>query len=262
MSNHTFNPIYKQNMEEYSVATNEELLGPPKIDIIQVWLISVWSIIAWFVGSIVVVVSIYFFLQNAKEFLWVYPYIYAITAFFATLFTSGLNIFMNKTISPDKYKRWSITFVQVFLFSIFLFIFFLPTYIFATSMQQEALVYIFSLHVIMSILSTSIFSEILSSYRYVLLWIYWSFIWSLIAILLSTIVFLTFQESGKNLYILIWLLILINLATNAVRALFEFIYYMYYSKTWLDQLWDIYYQIEQEERELVEKARKSLEKFD
>jgi hypothetical protein len=242
--------------------TNEDLLGPPKIDIIQVWLIWIWSMISGFIGSIVIVVSIFLFLLKAREFSWVYPYIYAITAFFATLFTSGLNIFMNKTINPDKYKQWSITFVQVFLVSIFLFIFFLPIYIYATAMYQTTLVYIFCLNVLLSILSGSIFNEVLSSYRYILLWIYWSFIWTLISILLTIIVLLTAQQSSQNLFVLIWLLILINTATNVFRALFEYVYYIYYTKTWMDQLWDIFYQIESEEKEIADKARKALERFD
>lgn len=248
-------------MDEKNKLTSEEVLGPPKIDIVAVWLTAAWSIIAGFVGSIIVIISIFFFLQNAQKFLWVYPYIYSITVFFATLFTAWLNIFLNKTINPDKYKRWSLTFVQVFLFSIFMFVFMLPVYVYATNIKQETLVYIFSLHVVLSILASSIFSELLSNYRYVLLWIYGSFIGSLVSILLTIIVFFTFQESSKNLYILILLLIIINTAINSLRALFEYIYYIYYSKTWMDQLGDIFYQIEQEEKEMVKKAKSELETF-
>ncbi len=241
--------------------TNEEIMWPPRIDYIQVWLTSAWSIISWFVGSIVIIISIYFFLKNAREITWVYPFIYAITAFFASLFSAWLNIFLNKTINPDKYKRWSLAFAQIFLFYIFMFIFFLPCYIYATSVRIEYLVYVFSIHMIIAMLWASLFTEILSNYRYVLLWIYWSFIWSLVAILATSVVLLTFQESAKNLYILIWLSILVNFFTNTVRAVFEYVYYIYYSKTWMDQLWDIYYQIELEEKEIVEKARKSMIDF-
>jgi len=41
----------------------------------------------------------------------------------------------------------------------------------------------------------------------------------------------------------------------------EFAYYRVYLMTGTDLLGDIYYQIENEEREILEKARKQLEKF-
>lgn len=249
-----------ENYQDEAI-TNEELLWPPKIELIQIAMTMVGSIISWFVGSIVILISIYFFLKNAKEITWVYPFIYAMTGFFATLFTASLNIFLNKIINPNKYKRWTLAFAQVFLFSIFLFIFFLPTYISATSVSLDYLVYIFTLHIIMSILASNVFTEVLSNYRYVLLWLYWSFIWSLVSIMLTVIVFLTFKESEKNLFILIGLLILVNFTSNTIRSIFEWVYYTYYSKTWMDQLWDIFYQIEQEENEIVEKAKKELSKF-
>lgn len=249
-------------MLEQEKVTNEELLWPPKTDIINVGLYAAWSIIAWFLWSIIIVVSIYFFLQKAQSFQWVYPYIYSMTWFFATLFSAGINIFMNKIVNPNKYKRWIITFAQVFLYSIILYIFIVPVYVYAVYQSPVSLVYVFTVHVVLAVLWSSILTEILSNYRYILLWIYWTFMGAFVSILLSFIVFFTFTESSKNLFILIWLLMLINWAIHTIRALFEFIYYIYYNKTWMDQLWDIFYQIESEEKEIVEKARKSLERYE
>lgn len=247
-------------MEEQEI-TKEDLLWPPKIDIIQVWLSSVGSIVSWFVWSIIIILSIYLFLQSAKSFTWVYPYIYISTVTMATLITSAINIFMNKIINPEKYKRWSIIFTQVFLLNIFLYIILIFAYVFVANKNIDYLIYIFSVHVIIAILGASLLTEILSSYRYVLLGIYWSFIWTLFSVLLTAIVFFSLWESNKNLYVLIWLLIIINFATTSIKWLFEYLYYLYYSKTWMDQLWDIYYQIEQEEKEDLKKAQQELEKF-
>lgn len=243
------------------VRTNEEVLWPPKIDLVQVWLSSVWSIISWFVWSIVVLISIYVFLKNASEITWAYWFIYAVTCFFATLFSSWLNIFINKTINPDKYQRWSLAFTQVFMFYIFMFIFFLPSYIYATWVNWSYIIFVFSANLIIAMLASNIITEVLSSYRYVLLWIYWSFIWGLVAMFLTFFVFLFFLDSAKNIFVLIWLLILVNFAITTIRVIFEFLYYQYYSKTWADQLWDIYYQIELEEKEMVEAAKRELTKF-
>ena len=62
-----------------------------------------------------------------------------------------------------------IVFKQIFLFYIFLFIFALPTYIFIGATDTENIVYVFSLNLVISILAASLFEEIISSYRYVLL---------------------------------------------------------------------------------------------
>lgn len=247
-------------MEEQS-KNKEDLLGPPRVDIIQVWLSALWSIISGFIWSIVIVLSIFLFLQGAKSFTWIYPYVYISTVTMAVLITSAINIFLNKIINPDKYTRWSIIFTQIFLLNIFLYIILVFAYVIVASKNIDYLVYIFSIHVIIAILWSALLTEILSSYRYVLLGIYWSFIGSLFAIILSVVVFLNSWESNKNLYILIALLIIINLATTSIKWLFEYLYYIYYSKTWMDQLWDIYYQIELEEKEELKKAQKELETF-
>lgn len=247
-------------MEEQKI-TWEELLWPPRIDIIQVWLSAVGSIVSGFVWSIVIILSIYLFLQSAKSFTGVYPYIYISTVTMATLITSAINIFMNKIINPEKYKRWSIIFTQVFLLNIFLYIILIFAYVFVASKSVDYLIYIFSAHVIMAMLGASLLTEILSSYRYVLLGIYGSFIWCLVSIFLTSVVFLSLWESNKNLYVLIWLLITINFATITIKWVFEYLYYTYYTKTGMDQLWDIYYQIELEEKEQLKKAQQELEKF-
>jgi len=247
-------------MEEQKL-TQEDLLGPPRIDLIQVWLSAVGSIVSWFVWSIIIILSISLFLQSAKSFVWIYPYLYISTVTMAMLITSAINIFMNKIINPEKYKRWSIVFTQIFLLNIFLYIILIFAYVFVANKNIDYLIYIFSAHVIIAMLGASLLTEILSSYRYVLLGIYGSFIWSLFSILLTTIVFSSLWESNKNLYVLIWLLIIINFATITIKWLFEYLYYIYYKKTWMDQLWDIYYQIELEEKEQLKKVQKELEKF-
>lgn len=247
-------------MEEQKL-NQEDLLGPPRIDIIQVWLSAVGSIVSWFVWSIIIILSISLFLQSAKSFVWIYPYLYISTVTMAMLITSAINIFMNKIINPEKYKRWSIVFTQIFLLNIFLYIILIFAYVFVANKNIDYLIYIFSAHVIIAMLGASLLTEILSSYRYVLLGIYGSFIWSLFSILLTTIVFSSLWESNKNLYVLIWLLIIINFATITIKWLFEYLYYIYYKKTWMDQLWDIYYQIELEEKEQLKKVQKELEEF-
>jgi len=89
----------------------------------------------------------------------------------------------------------------------------------------------------------------MNNYRHILIWIYWSFIWLFIASWLSLFVFNSFPEWTAKLFSLIVLLPLINFTITFFKQLFEIIYYKYYLSTNLDQLWDIFYQIEMEEKE-------------
>lgn len=260
MSYNTFNILF-QNMTEQQNITAEDLIGPPKVDLIQVWLTSIWSLIAWFVGSIIILIAIYFFLQKADWFDSIYAYIYIVTATVATLVTAWINYIMNKIINPDKYKRWTIIFVQNFFLTIFIFSILIFAYVIVGTKDKEFLIYIFTLHITIAMLWYSLISEILSNYRYSLIWIYWTYIWALLSIVLTSVVFLSVWDSNKSLYILIWLLLIINFSINTVKSLFEYGYYMYYTTTWMDQLGDIYYQIEKEEKEILDKAKKELESF-
>ncbi|MDD2487207.1 MAG: hypothetical protein PHS92_02475 [Candidatus Gracilibacteria bacterium] len=249
------------NLEE-TRATNEELLGPPKADMLMVGLNAVGSLIAGFAGGLIILVSVYFFLGKTQAFSGVYPYIFSLTGFFAVLFTSGLNLIMNRLLNPDKYKRGMITFVQVFIFSTFLYIFLAPGYLYTSYNNQAMLIYIFTIHILVGILGTSIFSEVLSNYRYILLGLYGSFIGFFVSILISILIFLNLTKSNQSLYILIGTIIIINLTINTCRSLFEYVYYIIYKNTDFDQLGDIFYQIEQEEKEIAENARKKLERFE
>lgn len=248
-------------MQEEGKISNEELLGPPRLDLLTIGLNAVWAIINGFIGWIIILAWIYFFLWKAQGFSGIYPYIFSMTWFFATLFTSSLNVLSNRLISPEKYKRWSITFVQVFLYSIFLYIFIVPIYVYSAWLDSDLIIYVFTIHVILSIFWTSIFSEILSNYRYILLGLYGSFIGLFVSVLISFLVFVSFSKWNQSLYILVWLIIIINLFVNISRSLFEYWYYMLFKHTGFDQLGDIFSKIEEEEQEVIKKAQEELEKF-
>ncbi len=243
------------------IITNEDFLWPPKLDITYVGLVALGSIIAWFVGGITILVFIYFFLWRMKGFEWAYPIIYSLTWFFSVWVTSYLTLLMHQLIAWDKYKKWVTTFTQVSIFLIFLYIFMAPAYLYAANVKIELLTYIFTIHIIISILWTSIMAEVISSYRYVLLWLYGSFIWFFISILISVFIFLNYPTWKINLYALIWIIIVMNFMTNTVRAIFEYVYYLLFKFSWTDYLWDIFGQIESEEREIEKKVKENLETF-
>lgn len=179
-------------------------------------------------------------------------------------FTSSVCVFMtlwmNKLIAPDKYRYGSLTFVQLAIFAVILYVLILPLYIYVGSIGMNV-IYIFVGHILISILGSAIITETLSNYRYVLLGIYGSLAGFLFTSLLIVLFFLNAKSINVALFGLIGAVIIGNILTNLIRSLVEFAYYRIYLMTGTDLLGDIYYQIENEEREILEKARKQLEKF-
>lgn len=241
--------------------TNEEILGPPNVDIISVGLASLGSMIAGLVGGLFILVFTYFFLGSIQTS-YIFPYVLPMVALFAILITSALTLSLNRMLFPEKYRLGSTALAQISIFSIFVFILVTPLYIYVGASKPDLLIFVFTIHILLNFLGASLLVEILSNYRYILLSIYGSFIGFLIATFLSVYFFLNYSPSKTALYSLVGVIILVNLVITLFRSLFEFAYYRYYTTTGNDHLGDIFSKIELEEKELVAQAEKELGKFE
>ena len=152
-------------------------------------------------------------------------------------------------ISSEKYKRSLVIFWQITLFWLITYIFFTPIYIYLGIQSYENILYIFIAHTLVVSFWTSIILEIMNNYRNILIWIYWSFIWLFLASFVSIIIFSTTPEWTAKLFALVIILPLINFSITFFKQLFELVYYKYNLSTNTDPLWDIFYQIEMEEKE-------------
>jgi len=192
----------------------------------------------------------------------IFPYILALVGFFAISITVSLTFVLNRLLFPDKYHQGNAIFSQLAIISIFLFILVLPLYIYINATKPDFIIHIFTLHILINILVASLLSEILSSYRYILLGVYGSFIGFFVASFISVVFFLSFSPSKTALYSLMGVIIVINFIITISRSLFEFVYSRIYISTGTDYLGDIFSRIELEEKGLVEKAQKELERFE
>jgi hypothetical protein len=109
--------------------------------------------------------------------------------------------------------------------------------------------YVFLAHTLLVIFWTSLILELLNNYRHILIWLYWSFIWLFVSLTITTIIFTSLETGTARLVSLLLLLAIINFSITFFKQLFELAYYHYYKYTNLDQLGDIFYQIEMEEKE-------------
>ena len=81
--------------------------------------------------------------------------------------------------------------------------------------------------------------------------VYWSFVGLFFSIIITSLIFSSFDSGNAKLISLIFLLPLINLSQVLFKWLFDFSYFHYNRLTNQDQIWDIFYQIEMEEKEAL-----------
>lgn len=247
--------------EEIEIKTNEDMLGPAKVDALSMGLASIGSIAAGFIGGLFTLLFTYVFLGSLQAST-IFPYILSLVGFFAVLITVSVSFMLNRMLFAEKYKEGGVVLGQMAVISIFLFILVTPLYVYINWIRPDFLIFAFLFHLLINVLATSLLSEILSSYRYVLLSIYGSFIGFFVASLLSVVFFMNFSPSRSALYSLIGVIIVVNFVITLFRLLFEFVYYKIYVSTGTDHLGDIFGKIEQEEKELVAKAEKELATFE
>lgn len=240
---------------------NDDYFWPRKVKIQDVLSSSLWALLSWIIASVIMLIFIYIFsgiidiftnferVASGISVNKAFSVILLIIAFLGTTASSFITYFFFHLIDPEKYRKNSIQFFQLSFLIIIIFLLFAPVYIYIWLYYTENLMIVFIFHIITLVFWFNILLEVLNSYRYVLIGFYGSFIWMILSSYIWFYVFYSVDSTNSRLIILLLLLPLINSLTVFFKYLFEMFYYNYYKYTWNDQLWDIFYQIEQEEKE-------------
>lgn len=236
-------------------------LSPRKQNISEILLSSFWVFVAWILWSIFILIitfilSNYFNVVSSFEIkkTWInssslFPMIISILTFFWTSISSYFSYHILNIIDSEKYKKNNVILWQLSFLQIITYIFLAPLYIYIWLIDYNKLIIIFIIHITIITFWNNLLLELLNRYRYVLIWIYWSFVWLFISLLLSMYVFHNFWEWIAKLIVLLLLLPIINFLINFFKQIFELWYYYYYKYTSFDQIWNVFYEIEKEENE-------------
>ena len=238
-------------------------VGPRKISVIDVWVSSLGSMIAWLIGSsiILLIVLVSSSIINipgtfAQASLAggttnpIFPFILSFITFVALLVTTFITAkFLNLT-DPNKYSSNPEIYGQIGIFWILLYLCLTPIYIYTGLQSYDSIMIIFIVHVLLFAFWAWLLLELLNNYRYILIWLYGNFIALCFSSALSFLIFYSFSSSQAKLIALLGIVPLIYTLITAIRWLFEFLYYKYYLMTNLDGLGDIFYRIEEREKEL------------
>lgn len=244
---------------------------PKEITFANIWINTGLSFLSWLIWSIIL--FIFWLLStifidiwakfSTKVWIWwwdaIFPFILSFTTFIATIIVSSLTYYFLTISEPTKYKKTIIHFWQISFYSILLYIFIVPVYIYTWMQNYNNIMYVFIIHILLLSFWTYIILEVMNNFRYILVWLYASFSGLILSGFVSIYIFSIFSDSYAKLISLLLILPLVNSLITFFKWLFEFLYYKYYLFTWLDQLWDIFDQIQEEEMaELKELSNQNI----
>lgn len=247
------------------------MFWPQKISLRDILVNSLGSLTAGIIGSIIIlflvfitswIIDIPAWFNSMK--VWakttpIFPILLSVIALIGTFWTMFLTYFILSMTNPEKYKKSLVIYGQIAFFTVLVYLFVTPVYIYEWLKNYEFIIYIFLFHVLILSFWISLLTELLNNYRYVLTWVYWSFIWLFISTIVALSIFSFFPSWYAKLVSLVVLLPIINFLMTFFKQLFELVYFYYYKYTALDSIWDIFYSIEQEEKEkLREEEEKNM----
>lgn len=245
---------------------NENIFWPRKINIADIWILSVWSFISGLIWSIILLLIVFFaswFIDIPGSFdsnmtLWwksmIFPMLLSFITFFVTIIVSISTYYFSSFIDNLKFKRTIIHFWQIAFFSILTYVFLTPIYIYIWLSSYNDIMLVFIFHVLFLSFWVSVLLEILNNYRYILLWLYASIVWLFLSAIIVLLIFFSFESWFAKLVSLLVILPVSNWLLTLFKWIFEFLYYSYFKFTWFDQLWDIFQQLEEEEQEQFREA--------
>ncbi len=156
----------------------------------------------------------------------VFVFIVMIMVFLSTLFGNVIATFLISLTEREKYKRRSTAISQIAIMSIIVVIFMLPVYFITATIDVQMVVYAVALHMILTVLTSSLTLEIVSNYRYSLVGLYGV----TLAIIVSSAVLFVFAKVVENIAILLFVALPIIWGTMALVQGLTFMVYASFAK--------------------------------
>ncbi len=246
--------------EEDSVSP-EEVLSPPKIDFMGIWLVSILSIVVWFLWWMIVVLLSFLFFGTFSFESGISPILLAMITFFALSFSNFAFLWWITNIFPEIYTRARTFFVQISIFCAVLYIVMIPLYLFSMDMldiNARMMLIPYIIHILLNLFGLFLLVSLISHYRYSILSFYISFISLIITGIMIFAIQNILSNSGSALFLLIGSMAIgYFVFTIAGFGLFA-IYFQFYKNLWIDPIGNVFGQIQKEEKQREILAEKML----
>lgn len=247
--------------------SNQEVFWPRQVKIVDVWINTAWAFISGVIGSVLllfIIFAISGIIDVPASFKTVkmsvggnnplFPFLLSFITFIVGTIVSVITYYFLTLTDAGKYKRTIIHFSQISFFAILTYIFLAPVYVYAGMQNYDNIMLVFVVHSLLLAFWVTVLLEVMNNYRYILLWLYASFIGLFITGIITFFIFTSFSTGYAKLLSLLFILPLINGFMIFFKWVFEIVYYKYFMLTGNDQLWDIFSQIEQEEMDAYNEA--------
>lgn len=239
--------------------TAEEVLGPQKIDIVWVGIMSLVSLIIGFFISTWALFTAFISGSGFSAISWIQPFILAMSTFFVLTIASLFYVFIAKLVFPSIYYRSSQSYKYITVFMIVLYFSILPVYLLTAGAQETQTILLpYLLHIMFAIFGIELLLGVISSYRYVIL----SFLSNVIGFMFSSsiLLFLSQQTSASttHIFVLMGLAALTFFVSTTIIFLVKFLYYKFYILTGNDPLGSVFADIEYQENLKLQNAKNSL----
>jgi len=235
---------------------------PKKVNFATLGMKSAGGFLAGSVGSILLFLLILIFqstLNTAGASSWgfggnwgIFPIVFAFVALLSSILVSQITYYFLVLIESEKHKSSVIHFGQLALFSVIVFIFFLPVYVLMGNLTPDFIIHIFIIHMLLVSFGVALISELLNNYRYILLELYACFVGVILSAILVESLYSVFPDGLAKIYSLLVILPLTNGLVIFIKWLFEAAYWYYFHLSGRDPLGDIFEQIKEQEREKYE----------
>lgn len=236
--------------------------GPRNVNISDVLINTAGACIAGFIGSVIILLIVFIsssFLNIPGTFESarlaggttnpMFPFILSFITAIAMIITTLLAAKLLTMTDGDKYQSRAEIYWQIGFFHIIIYLCFAPIYIYTGLQSYDTIMVIFIAHVLLSSFGCFLLLELMNSYRYVLIGLYGNFIALCISSSLMFLMFYSLSTGRAKLYILLLIIPLTITLMTFLRGIFELLYSAYFRMTNTDGLGDIFYRIEQEEKE-------------
>jgi len=236
-------------------------MGPPKIDLVGIFMMVLVALVVWFLSSIIVVLFAFLSFGNFSLWSWISPILLAMITFFALTMSNMLYVWSAKGIFPHMYSGSRTVFIHASIYSIILYITIAPLYLIVNSLFPNGswILVAYMAHILLNIFGIEIVVSILSSYRYSLLSIYSSIIGLIVTgSILFGIYEKTWSESSNALFVLLGFSMLAFVITIFVTFCIRFLYYRFYVTTGSDSIGDVFAQVEKDSKEVEKLAEVAL----
>lgn len=246
---------------------NDNIFWPKHIKILEVGMQALWACLSGIIGSVLLVLIVFLFwglidIPSQMSSVWfsmgggnaLFPLALSFITFFVSVIVALTSYYFLTLIESEKYKKTMIHFAQISLFSVILYIIFLPMYAYIGMKNYDLIMYIFIAHILLLNFWVLLMMELLNNYRYILVGFYASFFGLWISGMGILFLFSLFNDGYAKLISLLFIIPLSSTLLLFFKWIFEMLYYKYFMITGKDSLWDIFEQIIQEEWEELAQA--------